>query len=868
MRRPLRYLSVLMTICSLTVFTPLRASATLNTITRFPFQDTTTSNSLSFPIGLSGETVLFFWADSHAIRYSKSTDAGMSWNAPVQIATPARNVNQLTGLRALSGRLLVFWSDSLGVRYIMSGGANWTSPVTLPFSGSYSLVASQTHDGKLWLSGGSILPSARYVTSTDTGTTWSAVQSLPSQVRFDVNFVDGASGSLHCIYTTSPYDIQRITSTNGGLTWSSSIPIVNSTASEIQARIARQSYDTLWLVYCTTTNIVSFSKGEVSSLKSTDAGTTWSPPSPFTRFVGRDFNANVTMLSGKPFVSFASSRWTREPENLESFSQVWYGVIGETQDNNPPPVLMSANLYHGYANLENWVQARAIDETGIAGVIFNCSIDGVAQPPVQLFDDGLHFDGRAGDSLWGNSIAPLTMGHVEGRFTVMDLDGNSLVGVNGIEFDASQPPAFTHVVQGGSMPIAFDRYAVLGKHVLPAGYPGFGLRYPATSFIEHLYGAGIWVGGKVDTSSAGTGQPVALVSTGYEGWTGPLLEFYPTVADSIWQVFGRNAPKPSGWDQYWGTSLKYNPAGDQNFFNQYTDYGVSVPSHVPMGLKVIQSSYTWDNQQSDGIHILQFRVINNSTRTIDSAYVGFFVDADVGPIDISGFNYNNSSGYAVASHMGYTLNPVDQPSTPLGFSLLDSFGSLDTLRFAFRRYTGLGMPSNDQFRYGMMSSGVISPDEFPNVSDTRFIISFGPFTIQPYSSPNPDTLQVAFAFLSAPDLNQLQVRAARALEIYQTVVTGVKQMGSQIPVEFALAQNYPNPFNPLTKIQFSIAHTEMTTLEVFDILGRRVATLVNEQKQPGAYEVTFDGSRLASGFYVYRLTAGNYISTKKALLLK
>ncbi|MFH1525939.1 MAG: YCF48-related protein [Bacteroidota bacterium] len=93
-----------------------------------------------------------------------------------------------------------------------------------------------------------------------------------------------------------------------------------------------------------------------------------------------------------------------------------------------------------------------------------------------------------------------------------------------------------------------------------------------------------------------------------------------------------------------------------------------------------------------------------------------------------------------------------------------------------------------------------------------------------------------------------------------------------IPTTYSLKQNFPNPFNPRTVIKFSIPQNvesrSSVSLQVFDILGREVATLVNEYKTPGIYEVTFDGSLLASGLYFYKLTAVSFSQTKKMMLLK
>ena len=89
-----------------------------------------------------------------------------------------------------------------------------------------------------------------------------------------------------------------------------------------------------------------------------------------------------------------------------------------------------------------------------------------------------------------------------------------------------------------------------------------------------------------------------------------------------------------------------------------------------------------------------------------------------------------------------------------------------------------------------------------------------------------------------------------------------------IPQDFVLYQNYPNPFNPSTIIGYQLPVTSNVTLKVYDILGREIATLVNEQKPAGKYELKFDGSELASGVYFFTLKTGNYAETKKMILMK
>jgi hypothetical protein len=89
-----------------------------------------------------------------------------------------------------------------------------------------------------------------------------------------------------------------------------------------------------------------------------------------------------------------------------------------------------------------------------------------------------------------------------------------------------------------------------------------------------------------------------------------------------------------------------------------------------------------------------------------------------------------------------------------------------------------------------------------------------------------------------------------------------------MPKAFALSQNYPNPFNPSTKIEFSLPNASSVDLKVFNVLGQEVATLAHGLFTAGSHAVTFDASRLSTGVYLYKLTAGSFVSTKKMLLVK
>jgi hypothetical protein len=116
------------------------------------------------------------------------------------------------------------------------------------------------------------------------------------------------------------------------------------------------------------------------------------------------------------------------------------------------------------------------------------------------------------------------------------------------------------------------------------------------------------------------------------------------------------------------------------------------------------------------------------------------------------------------------------------------------------------------------------------------------------------------------------------------LATGLPESGVEVlPLTYGLSQNYPNPFNPSTSIQYTVAGARdqgsgisEVKLTVYDLLGREVAVLVNERKPAGSYEISFDANNLASGVYIYRLTArptdggqaGSFVQTRKMILLK
>jgi Secretion system C-terminal sorting domain len=127
----------------------------------------------------------------------------------------------------------------------------------------------------------------------------------------------------------------------------------------------------------------------------------------------------------------------------------------------------------------------------------------------------------------------------------------------------------------------------------------------------------------------------------------------------------------------------------------------------------------------------------------------------------------------------------------------------------------------------------------------------------------------SYSFIDMPkDGSKFHYRLKQIDKNGNSVYSIVVDVAIGIPAAFELKQNYPNPFNPSTKIVFNLPADGIVTLRVFDIMGKEVATLVNENKKAGSYEVTLDGSRLTSGVYFCKMSAKNFTSSIKMLFIK
>jgi len=155
-------------------------------------------------------------------------------------------------------------------------------------------------------------------------------------------------------------------------------------------------------------------------------------------------------------------------------------------------------------------------------------------------------------------------------------------------------------------------------------------------------------------------------------------------------------------------------------------------------------------------------------------------------------------------------------------------------------------------------------------ASTDTVTSYTQFSVPfVYFDPGlPDTCVVQFQIIG-PNGGDFHVGSSFLLDdIAMSGTADVEQGPGAMPFTTSLEQNYPNPFNPTTTIRYRLAQASFVTLAVYNTLGQQVAQIVNEQQQPGYHETVFRGDQLASGVYFYRLQAGDFVASRKLLMMK
>lgn len=969
---------------ALWVYLPVFAQIT--EISKLPVQDNSQSINESALVWLTeNEMIIFFVNETQDTIFStRSTNRGAAWQVPEIVQDinllSFQDAIYLTTLQTSSGRILLVWSirsETMKLIYSDDKGLTWSSPIDI-LGGGYPLFQKNSSylnltlwtNNEICLSFYSPQDGSYYKLSFDDGLTWSTDAfefPRPPQFRsLDLTIISISSDTLIGIYEKAINEFNGIfyrLSTDHGLSWSDPFVIADEVYHETRPKVSISDNGNIMVVYQRDKVKVATNYGEkdIYFKVSSDNGISWSEENKFTKYIGEDNSHSVSTLNNKTFISFATERYS-EIVPAEYHYNLAYGVIQESQDKFTPP-----KVYYAYAppELKDLVnetfvyQLTVIDDEAVK------SVEVMLEDSVYIgeaFDDGLHNDGAANDSVFANTFPLLNPRYIYGyNFNVnkieLPMNNAGLLADIMIRYGIEAtviPSDYGENKSAYKNDISFSGTSSLGK------YDDVGFLFSSGFFLSGYTNGSKWANAVASASLvedylAGTvgsdpEDPLFGIyvvkrddipfSLSWQDWQNAVslgAEFYDGDADGVYNPIDKN------FNGTWDLNEDMPPLiGDVIAWCVYND---GLPANQrrwqsePQGIEIRQTLFAVNDPALENVIFIKYNILNtgSAAQLMDSVYFGIWEDGDVGDAtdDMvgcdtllqSGFYYSNVPDWEYGENppsffttllqgpIIKTNNPADTAYNFYG-ELIGRENSVEAKNLNItssifhlggvvvagdpndaneaRNYlegkTRVGnYPNPCTFPFCQVRGGVdcqqvnpyfwASGDPITDVGwidtqnrDHRNLVSTGPFKLE---KDNPQEIIIAYVIGRGTDpLNSITVareNVQRAIEEYESnfaTMTYTPPPATNPVTSYVLYQNYPNPFNPNTTIRYELPQDGQVTIEIFDILGQKVKTILNEFKKADRYEVTFSSTGLASGVYIYQLRVNDFITSKKMIVLR
>jgi len=289
------------------------------------------------------------------------------------------------------------------------------------------------------------------------------------------------------------------------------------------------------------------------------------------------------------------------------------------------------------------------------------------------------------------------------------------------------------------------------------------------------------------------------------------------------------------------------PLADQEYHTSFNDQNAAEP----LGVLVSQASYAFSTAPDDKFIITEYTITNSGADPLTGVLVAHFEDWDMPwntADDLANFDRSRNLGYQYNGN-NYRGQQVLSDSGVFSFMALDNAVHVYPPAFTLA----------DKWSY--MNAGIVDT-AVTTTRDCSIIITTGPYDIAPGAS-----VVAAFSIVGGNSLADLQANADAAMVAYDAI-TSIDGESAELPEAFSLSQNYPNPFNARTTISFSIPASGQVRLEAFDLLGRKVETILDSYMEAGSHSTVWDCSGLSSGIYFYRLIANDKTNVRKMMFIK
>ncbi|NOS84339.1 MAG: T9SS type A sorting domain-containing protein [Ignavibacteria bacterium] len=469
-----------------------------------------------------------------------------------------------------------------------------------------------------------------------------------------------------------------------------------------------------------------------------------------------------------------------------------------------------------------------------------------------------------------------------------------------------------------------------GTHFSPGNIPVMGAVPPVSVCNDSAFSGYLvsvtdqsLVNGGVRTKIAG-GRTYTFVYTSWAAWPvnqgAPYVEVnglpgYQPGWNSDRPGNGVNSSRPE--DLMFSVYMNYT-----NCANEPHDVELSLPGgSLPLGVEIQQVTYAYRLPGLLNSYFVTFKFINKSLLNWDSTFITLVNDGDIGEGNDDAVGCDSSKNLAYTYNYDNIDNIYGQAPPAVGYKLVQGpvtytghntdtakFPCYDKTGYRMQKMTGhnrfinggnecTGDPDNFVNAYNFMkgkngcgvdminpvtgnltkyvynrSSCIENANWFDSLEgDKRNLVNTGPFNMA-----SGDTQIVTYIYSAErgnsnlTSICQLIDNLERAANYYYDCsgTIGIEPIGNILPQKYSLEQNYPNPFNPETAIKFSIPEKNFTSLRVYDILGKEIAVLVNEELSAGNYIINYNASDLPSGVYFYRLSTDKYTDSKKMIVIK
>ena len=296
---------------------------------------------------------------------------------------------------------------------------------------------------------------------------------------------------------------------------------------------------------------------------------------------------------------------------------------------------------------------------------------------------------------------------------------------------------------------------------------------------------------------------------------------------------------------------------------------VDTEADNPIGIEILQESFVDVGPDNEDFIILKYTITNVTEAALTNLHAGLFFDWDVNQVDPS----SDFTRFDDDRQMGYVQDAASNPTILVGTKVLSrdaevSYRGIDNPSQIYRDDNGGGFTEEEKWSF--LSGGVRNPNVGP--SDVSQLTGAGPFSIDSGSS-----IEVAFAVIAGKSQADLLQNADNAQLLWDTILTSIDDPEAPVPGVFAFTSIYPNPAVPPMTLAFDVATPSEVTLTLFDVLGRKVRTLVTGRKNAGSHTVVWDGvdeagQRVASGLYVARLLArnpgGTFVQSRQVVVVR